>query len=498
MNKKITFIFEDKIDGYDTVYKKTFEFTAWKPLPAENLHDCLDKFIAHCNGEQCESDNAIHTAAPSENPESSAHTTPPAEKSEEGSKMRYTSDPSMASLCKALKEAMLPYQNRSDIDLDYELAEPHYLFEQILYKDQLEKDLGEVEFTNEHIFTDDTYSEKLGFRELKTEDGKSLAVVMCVMITDMGLPLVFCVYYDGKELRIYIPKDGNLYNHDTNMAFGVYGHEEDDAKYARKHKLNLEALAEEEDAAIDWSSIETDVINHIQIVDTKSDKPEKPVHNDGIFVINGKEHDINALSPEALTEALLSGMSSKKPAKKSSGKRKTTDPSMESLKKALLKKAKPYYEDDTIELEDILENDMYEALDMFYEGQLRKDLSKVEFDMENFFINPASWGHVGFQTIKTENGDLAVLMCVAGGDWEYPIAFCVYFDGKSLRAYIPSEGNFYNKKVKAAFGNDEDADDAYFKSIGTSFKEVFEDGKEHEDWNAIIADIANRIEIITE
>jgi hypothetical protein len=33
-------------------------------------------------------------------------------------------------------------------------------------------------------------------------------------------PVFFCVYWDGNKLRGYVPKQGNLYNSDTNQAYG--------------------------------------------------------------------------------------------------------------------------------------------------------------------------------------------------------------------------------------------------------------------------------------
>jgi hypothetical protein len=96
---------------------------------------------------------------------------------------------------------------------------------------------------------------------------------------------------------------------------------------------------------------------------------------------------------------------------------------------------------------------------------VHKDIAKVEFDFEN-------WS-VGFSiyTGKDEEGfsdylagyctlpsGIPVLLMNAGGDWEFPICFAIYFDGKGLRAYIPEDGNSYNKKLKSAWGNNSDED----------------------------------------
>lgn len=79
--------------------------------------------------------------------------------------------------------------------------------------------------------------------------------------------------------------------------------------------------------------------------------------------------------------------------------------------------------------------------------KLGKDL-KVSFDFENFEI-------VGYKTLA--NG-LTYLECYAGGDWEHPVTFIIYWDGKKLRGYVPTEGNPWNLTTKQAYGNDEDDD----------------------------------------
>jgi hypothetical protein len=90
-------------------------------------------------------------------------------------------------------------------------------------------------------------------------------------------------------------------------------------------------------------------------------------------------------------------------------------------------------------------------------SHIEKDLKKVNFDMENFSINDPYVGYpCGFEIL--ENG-LPVLFANAGGDWEFPICFCFYWDGKQIRAYIPNEGNVYNKTEKCAFGSEEEMED---------------------------------------
>lgn len=91
-------------------------------------------------------------------------------------------------------------------------------------------------------------------------------------------------------------------------------------------------------------------------------------------------------------------------------------------------------------------------------AKIRQDISKIEFDCENVtdpndptdnFDMPGFEG--GFELLP--NG-VPVAWVGAGGDWEDPLALCIYIgEHNELRAYIPKDGNAYNFKTKAAFGN---------------------------------------------
>jgi hypothetical protein len=70
---------------------------------------------------------------------------------------------------------------------------------------------------------------------------------------------------------------------------------------------------------------------------------------------------------------------------------------------------------------------------------------KYKFDSENV---DCSGG------IKTSNKGIAYLQCYAGGDWECPVCFFVYYDGSKLRGYVPLKGNSINRDTKMAFGNE--------------------------------------------
>jgi len=86
-----------------------------------------------------------------------------------------------------------------------------------------------------------------------------------------------------------------------------------------------------------------------------------------------------------------------------------------------------------------------------------QDLSKINFDCENYTDYKYTEGFaeypVGYRELKE---GFHVFFVNAGGDWEYPICFIIYwgYDNK-LRGYIPKNGNIWNKKEKRAYDNDE-------------------------------------------
>jgi hypothetical protein len=133
--------------------------------------------------------------------------------------------------------------------------------------------------------------------------------------------------------------------------------------------------------------------------------------------------------------------------------------------------------------------------------RVEKDLSKVEFDTENM-EDSGGFGNstdiVGYHTL--ENG-LSFLGVTAGGDWESPVFFIIYCDGKTLRGYIPTEGNPWNTTTKQAYGNDEEADladmrkrypEKGFWHIGPNSFDAASDAPDFEP-EKILADIKARI-----
>lgn len=142
-----------------------------------------------------------------------------------------------------------------------------------------------------------------------------------------------------------------------------------------------------------------------------------------------------------------------------------------------------------------LRNDGYEEESVYWYdfidfcpcgNQLLKDLSKVEFDLENNSIetvddlcdesktleysvnelngilkqaiseNP-KYAVVSLPSAFIQLKDYAILLCWGGGDWECPVLFIMYLDDKNkLRAYVPNKGNTFNPEFKSAFGNNDD------------------------------------------
>lgn len=143
-------------------------------------------------------------------------------------------------------------------------------------------------------------------------------------------------------------------------------------------------------------------------------------------------------------------------------------------------------------------------------GKIGKDIAKVSFDFENsYFQTSDSSSDREFGPMQI--GDLSFIGCMAGGDWEFPVYFIIYLDKdkKTLRGYIPSEGNPWNRDTKTAFGNDEEADAKYLKKWmqknhpeeydlyhGPDYEFCSDDAEIMYDPDAIKKDIADRIQVV--
>ena len=124
--------------------------------------------------------------------------------------------------------------------------------------------------------------------------------------------------------------------------------------------------------------------------------------------------------------------------------------------------------------------------------KVEKDLSKVIFDTENLECKKGEgYCNCGEITgLRTLDNGLTFLGITAGGDWENPLFFIIYFDGKDLRGYIPTDGNSWNKKTKTAYGSEgeregcEESEDEEDEDEGI---------REDVDTTKVIADITARI-----
>jgi len=125
--------------------------------------------------------------------------------------------------------------------------------------------------------------------------------------------------------------------------------------------------------------------------------------------------------------------------------------------------------------------------------QIVNDLNKVEFSTENLEITSRR-AYCGAKIIsgfqKLGNG-LTYLGITAGGDWELPIFFIIYYDGLKLRAYIPKNGNTWNHRTKSAFGNGEDCDEE--RDSMSQFNLPYQDVRINVNCDDIIGDMKSRI-----
>ena len=123
---------------------------------------------------------------------------------------------------------------------------------------------------------------------------------------------------------------------------------------------------------------------------------------------------------------------------------------------------------------------------------------KVQFDLENV----GSYGPKEITGVHVTRSGLVFKGIMAGGDWELPVFWMVYWDGRALRAYVPTDGNLYNTDTMQAYGNDPEADG---RNIRKRFPELCNKDLGDEDiWyrcenqlstdaRKIIADIESRI-----
>ena len=77
---------------------------------------------------------------------------------------------------------------------------------------------------------------------------------------------------------------------------------------------------------------------------------------------------------------------------------------------------------------------------------LKKELSEVSFELENFNCGDEEWDMPGYKCGRDIVAGKDVLWCAAGGDSQKPLAFVLFVDDEGVvHAYIPREGNCYDK-----------------------------------------------------
>ncbi len=98
----------------------------------------------------------------------------------------------------------------------------------------------------------------------------------------------------------------------------------------------------------------------------------------------------------------------------------------------------------------------------------------IEYDTENFEYENRVEHPDGPYHLKDEHKWLGVqsldnglvfIGMACGGDWECSVHSLLYWDGQAIRAYVPREGNTYNKLSKCALGNNEKEDEEYINSV---------------------------------
>ena len=133
------------------------------------------------------------------------------------------------------------------------------------------------------------------------------------------------------------------------------------------------------------------------------------------------------------------------------------------------------------------------------ENWIKKDFKGIKFDWENYDI-------VG--DVRTTKG-IPYQLFNAHGDWEIPVYFMVYYDGKKIRVYVPTVGNTWRQDLKQALGNvykaqkDIKSDDEYVYDELLKDKLIDKQDKvpggiaEHivADKDLMIKDFSNRLEV---
>ena len=126
----------------------------------------------------------------------------------------------------------------------------HMLLMEDLVPD-VEKDWSKIDFSTENM---DVTAEKV------TPDGVPYLLIRAG--GDWETPLACVVYFDGRKLRGYVPKDGNSYNHARKAAFG--NRDDDNAACVRQFGEGDGTDEEYRDVEADLPRVEKDVASRIE------------------------------------------------------------------------------------------------------------------------------------------------------------------------------------------------------------------------------------------
>lgn len=140
-----------------------------------------------------------------------------------------------------------------------------------------------------------------------------------------------------------------------------------------------------------------------------------------------------------------------------------------------------YTEIDSTEFQSIVKK-VFREDSILANKRICKDLSKVDFDWENYTRPEDDYGFSNYPYGFEEIASLfPIYWGSAGGDWEFPVCYILYWDGE-LRGYIPREGNAWNTKTNMSWNNENSKGEGDEEEIAKSI-----------DKNLMVKDILRRI-----
>ena len=110
--------------------------------------------------------------------------------------------------------------------------------------------------------------------------------------------------------------------------------------------------------------------------------------------------------------------------------------------------------------------------ELLYGKEYRTDPHGVRFDAENItYDEEDQFDMPGFTAGYNTLQGSAVRWVGAGGDWEIPLAVCIYMDANGdLKVYVPKAGNVWNFETGYALGNAEVDTDSEMQYLGIECK----------------------------